>query len=98
MYIVKSSYDLRVQKHDAGWQLHTHDSMIEIELMTEGNGDHFFNGHYYPIKKGCFWISRPQDFHEVSVSKGANIISIQIKPAFISKELLSLLIDYQNDM
>lgn len=98
MYIVKSSYNLRVQRHDAGWQLHTHDSMIEIELMVEGSGDHLLNGQYYPIKKGWFWISRPQDFHEVNVPKGVNIISIQIKPAFISKELLSLIIDYQSDI
>ena len=67
MYIVKSSYNLRVLKHDEGGQLHTHDSMIEIELMAEGSGDHFLNGHYYPSKKGWFWISRPQDFHEVTV-------------------------------
>ena len=98
MYIVKSTYNLRIKNHDEGWQLHTHESMIEIELMTEGSGYHFLNGHYYPIKKGWFWISRPQDFHEVTVPKGVNIISIQIKPAFISKELLALLIDYQSDI
>ncbi len=98
MYIVKSPHSLHIQEHDSGWELHTHDSMIEIELLVEGNASQILNGHFYSLKKGALWISRPQDFHEVISSERVNILNIQFKPGFISRDLLSLLLDYQNDI
>ena len=98
MYIVKSPYSLHVQEHDAGWEMHTHDSMIEIELLIEGNASQILNGHAYSLTKGSFWISRPQDFHEVSTSEKVKILNIQFKPNFISRDLLSRLLDYSGDI
>ena len=98
MYIVKSPYSLHVQEHTAGWEMHTHDSMIEIEVLMEGNVTQILNGHFYSLKKGAFWLSRPQDFHELTSTDEVKILNIQFKPGFISRDLLSLLLDYQNDI
>ena len=98
MYIVKSPYSLHVQEHTFGWEMHTHDSMIEIELLIEGNVTQILNGHAYSLQKGAFWISRPQDFHEVISTEEVKILNIQFKPGFISRDLLTLLLDYPNDI
>ena len=98
MYIVKSPYNLHVQEHTAGWEMHTHDSMIEIELLIEGNVTQILNGHTYTLQKGAFWLSRPQDFHEVRSTEAVRILNIQFKPGFISRDLLALLLDYSNDI
>lgn len=98
MYIVKSPYSLHVQEHTAGWEMHTHDSMIEIEVLMEGNVTQILNGHFYSLKKGAFWLSRPQDFHELTSTDEVKILNIQFQPSFISRDLLSLLLDYKNDI
>ena len=98
MYIVKSPYSLHVQEHTLGWEMHTHDSMIEIELLIEGKVTQTLNGHAYSLQKGAFWISRPQDFHEIESTEAVKILNIQFKPGFISRDLLALLLDYPNDI
>jgi ABC-type antimicrobial peptide transport system permease subunit len=72
--------------------------MVEIELLVSGSGFQILNGRRYSIQKGSLWITRPQDFHEVNVPKGVNILNIQFKPSILSRDLLSLLLDYPNDI
>ena len=98
MHIVRTPYHLSVQRHNIGMQLHTHDTMIEMELLVEGCGEQILNGHRYPIQRGSFWISRPQDFHAVSVPKGTQILNVQFKPSFLSRDLLAMLLNYAGDI
>ena len=98
MQIIQSPYHLCVQRHDIGFELHTHDTMVEIELLVSGSGFQILNGRRYSIQKGSLWITRPQDFHEVNVPKGVNILNIQFKPSILSRDLLSLLLDHPNDI
>ena len=98
MKIVRTPHQLWVQYHYVGMDIHTHDTMIEMELLVEGHGTQILNGHEYHIQKGSLWISRPQDFHEVTVPKGTRIFNVQFKPSFLSRDLLSLLLDYEGDL
>ena len=98
MQIIQSPYQLCVQRHNIGLELHTHDTMVEIELLVAGSGFQILNGRRYPIQKGSLWITRPQDFHEVNVPKGVNILNIQFKPSILSGDLLSLLLDHPSDI
>ena len=98
MKIVRTPHTLSAQWHFIGMDLHTHEAIIEAELLVDGSGNQTLNGHPYAIQKGSFWISRPQDFHTVEVPKGSRILNVQFIPGFLSSELLSLLLNYPDDI
>ena len=98
MRIISNPQKLSIQRHNIGCDLHTHDTMVEMELLVEGSGTQVLNGRSYSIRSGWFWLSRPQDFHEVDVPKGADILNIQFKPSVLSRELLGMLLDYEGDV
>ena len=98
MKIIRTPDTLSVQRHFVGMDLHTHEAIIEAELLVDGCGRQILNGHPYAIQKGSFWISRPQDFHTVEVPKGSHILNVQFMPGFLSSELLSILLNYPKDI
>ena len=98
MKVIRSSYHLSMQRHNIGLTLHTHDTMIEMELLLEGSGYQILNGQRYPLQGGSIWISRPQDIHEVSVPKGVEILNVQFRPDFLSRELLAPLLNYEGNV
>lgn len=98
MYVVQSSSYLRISEHTDGFQLHTHEGMIEAEVMISGGGYQKLNGRTYRIKRGCVTIVRPQDFHEVTLDAKTRLINMQFHPSFLSRDLLALLLDAQGDL
>ena len=98
MHIIRNPFRLTAQRHNIGLELHTHDNLIELELLTDGDGEQLLNGERYPLQRGSLWISRPQDFHAVTVPKGSQILNVQFKPDLLSRDLLSLLLNYEGSI
>ena len=57
------------------YPLHWH-NYFEIEIITDGNAKHIYNGTQYEISKGDAYILTPVDFHEIPSADKIGLINI----------------------
>ena len=77
-------------KRIKSYPLHWHD-FFEIELIKEGSGTHILNGKKYPISKGCAYLLRPADYHEITSEEGEGeieIVNVTFKAELLNEALL----------
>lgn len=71
--------------------IHIHDC-YEFELLLEGEIDLRLNGRQFDVKRGSFWISLPNNLHNVVKKTDiAKIVNIKIKESALSRKVYNLL-------
>ena len=71
--------------------LHCHD-YFEIEIITEGEGEHLLNGNRYPITAGSAYLLKPTDIHEILVEKDLHLFNVSFRENMLNEAtLLSIL-------
>lgn len=81
----------RVNRHRfSSYPLHWH-NYFEIEIITEGCGQHLFNGESYPISKGEAYLLTPVDFHEIEAASTVELINISFDETLLSENMRAAL-------
>lgn len=68
--------------------LHWH-NYIEIELITDGEGEQLFNGKRYLLKRGYFSLIRLTDYHQVFPNGGLSLINLSFEENLLGDDILS---------
>jgi AraC family L-rhamnose operon transcriptional activator RhaR/AraC family L-rhamnose operon regulatory protein RhaS len=63
---------------------HWHD-FLELELVTEGEGDHLLSGRRTPLRRGSVYLIAYHDFHKIRATAPMTLINLQY-----TEELLPL--------
>lgn len=67
--------------------LHWH-NYLELELIIGGTGSQTLNGCQLPLSRGCLYMLRLNDFHQVEPSENLNLINMVIDDRMLSDALL----------
>lgn len=71
--------------------VHIHDC-YELEILLEGEIDLRLNGKQIDVKRGNFWLSLPNNLHDViKKTEEVRIINIKIKDSVLSTKVYNLL-------
>jgi len=87
----EDNFSITVHSYNEECGIHIHDC-LEFELLINGELDLRLNGKQFNVKSGNFWLSLPNNLHNV-IKKADNvrIISFKIKETVLSNKVHNLL-------
>ena len=71
---------------DNGAKLHSHD-YYEVEIIVDGEAEHYLNGEKYEIKRGSAYILGPAAFHTYNIKKPLKLFCINFDGSAIPEKL-----------
>jgi len=83
-------------KRIKNYPLHWHD-FFEIEMITDGEGVHIMNGKKYPISRGCAYLIKPTDFHEIISEKDVEILNVSFREHMMNEASLLSVAHSENE-
>ena len=87
---MKSGFSVSHRSVSGKSELHWH-NYIEIELITDGEGEQIFNGKSYHLSRGTVSLIRLIDYHQVIPKNSLKLINISFEEHLLSEDILSAL-------
>ncbi len=92
--IHEDDFAISVHQLNEEVRVHIHDC-YEFELLIEGEIDLRLNGRQFNVKRGNFWVSLPNNLHNViKKTDEVRILCIKIKDTILSNKVHNLLATY----
>ncbi len=93
----KSFYCIQHKNLKHSYFLHQHD-FFEIEIVLSGKGEHFLNGHIYPIGRGSAYFLNLNDFHELYVEEPIEVLTIMFSDHWVNETSLYRYLSSEADL
>ncbi len=93
----KSFYCIQQKTLNRSYFLHQHD-FFEIEFVLSGKGEHFLNGHIYPLARGSAYFLNLNDFHELYVEEPIEVLTIMFSDHWVNETSLYRYLSGEADM
>jgi len=87
----EKDFDITIHQMNGEVGVHIHDC-YELEILIQGEMDLRLNGRQFDVGRGNFWVSLPNNLHDViKKTNEVRIISIKIKDKVLSNKVYNLL-------
>ena len=78
-------------------EAHWH-SFIEIDIVTDGEGEQIINGERVKLERGVITIIRPTDWHSINVISPIGFTHVAFDERLLSSEIREALFRYANNL
>lgn len=82
-------FEIKFEKYESDSQpMHWHDTEYEIEFVSNGKGVHKMNGKDFPFERGCMYVARLRDYHQIDITEKATIHRLKLPAKCMPERLV----------